>query len=191
MERNVAKSPDDGRLANLLGAVALGITDAGLDDVASDNALDATATAALVTMLDLARSSSVQALSQLIGLSHSGAVRLVNRLAIAGLVERTNGPDGRTISVRLTRRGQSVARRIRTARHAAIAASLSGLTDRQREQLTTICEVLIANVTSARLATRAAGRHPSGGALCRMCDPSACGRADGDCPAARTAARAD
>ncbi len=185
----MAGSPDDVRLVNLLGAVALGITDAGVGDVASDTALDATAAAALVTMLDLARSSSVQALSQLIGLTHSGAVRLVNRLASAGFVARAAGPDGRTVTVRLTHRGRSVGQRIRAARQSAIAASLSGLTDRQREQLTTICEVLVANITAARLATRAAGRHPSGGALCRMCDPVACGRPSG-CPAARTATRA-
>lgn len=176
------------RLANLLGAVAIGITDAAVGDVASDLELDNTAAVALVTLLDLARSCSVQRLSQLTGLTHSGAVRLVNRLATMGLVERRSGPDGRTITVRLTRRGRSVAQRVRSARHAAIIASLTGLTDRQREQLTTICEVLIANVTSARLATRAAGRQPSGGALCRMCDPVACGRPDGNCPAATAAA---
>jgi DNA-binding MarR family transcriptional regulator len=169
--------------------VAIGVTDAAVGDVALDADLDTTAAAALVTLLDLARSSSVQALSQLIGLTHSGAVRLVNRLAAAGLVERTSGRDGRTITVRLTGRGQSVAQRIRSARRAAIVASLSGLTDRQREQLTTICEALIATVTSARLAPRAAGRQPSGGALCRMCDPVACGRPDGNCPAAQTAAQ--
>jgi MarR family transcriptional regulator, negative regulator of the multidrug operon emrRAB len=185
------ESRDDARLINLVGAAALGLADASLADVAVDNGLDISAAAALVTLLDLARSGSVQALSQLIGISHSGAVRLVNRLAVAGLVERTDGPDGRTIAVRLTRPGLSVARRIRSARRAAIAASLSGLTDRQREQLSTICEVLVANVTSARLATRAAGRTPSGGALCRMCDPLACGRPDGDCPAVRAAARTD
>lgn len=177
------------RLANLLGAVAIGITDTAVGDVALNADLDTTAVTALVTLLDLARSSSVQTLSQLIGLTHSGAVRLVNRLVRAGLVERTSGPDGRTITVRLTRRGHSVAHGIRSARHAAIAASLSGLTDGQREQLATICEVLIANMTSARLAVRAGGGQPSGGALCRMCDPVACGRPDGNCPAAQTAAQ--
>lgn len=80
------------RLVNLLGATALGITDAACGDVASDNSLDTTAAAALVTMLDLARSSSVRRLSQLIGLTHSGSVRLVNRLVTAGLVERAAGP---------------------------------------------------------------------------------------------------
>jgi MarR family transcriptional repressor of emrRAB len=182
--------PSDDRLVNLLGAMALGLTDAAVGDVASNAAVDSTSAAALIAMLDLARASSVQSLSQLIGISHSGTVRLVNRLADAGLVERRPGPDGRTITLALTRRGHTAARRIRDARHAALADMLSGLTDRQREQLTEICDVIVGNITSARLAARFAGRDPSGGALCRMCDPIACGRPDGRCPAARTAADA-
>ena len=183
--------PDDARLINLVGAAALGLSDAALGDAAIDQGLDVTAAAALVALLDLAQASSVQVLSRFTGLTHSGAVRLVNRLAGAGVVERSEGPDGRTVTVTLTPRGRSVAMRIRSARRAAIASALSGLTDRRREDLTAICEVLITNIASARLQTRATGRLPSGGALCRMCDPSACGRAHGHCPAARTAAVGD
>ncbi|OBA89487.1 hypothetical protein A5662_24035 [Mycobacteriaceae bacterium 1482268.1] len=171
----------------MLGAVVLGLTDA-LDDVASHAGLDPTAAAALVAMLDLARAGSVQRLSQLIGISHSGTVRLVNRLAAAGMLERSAGPDGRTVTLRLTHRGQTTARGIRAARRATIEATLTELTDRQRTQLGAICEAMIDSLTKARLATRRAGDIPSGGALCRMCDPVACGRPDGRCPAARTAA---
>lgn len=96
-------APEDARLANLLGAVALGLTDAAVADVAAQADLDTTSATALVAMLDLARSGSVQRLSRLVGISHSGAVRMVNRLADAGFVERRAGPDGRTITVALTR----------------------------------------------------------------------------------------
>lgn len=180
---------EDSRLVNLLGAVAVGLTDAAVGDVAANAELDHTATAALVALLDFAGSESVQRLSQLVGLSHSGSVRLVNRLADAGLVERRPGADARTLAVRLTRRGRAVARRIRARRHAAIAATLNGLTQRERQQLAANCEVLVTNLASARLAQRAAGERPSGGALCRMCDPQACQRADGRCPAAQVAAQ--
>lgn len=181
-------APEDARLANLLGAVALGLTDAAVADVAAQADLDTTSATALVAMLDLARSGSVQRLSRLVGISHSGAVRMVNRLADAGFVERRAGPDGRTITVALTRRGHNVARRLREARHAAVVAALSSLSDRERRQLTGICERLVAGLTTSRLGARAEGRPPTGGALCRMCDPVACGRSEGACPAARTAA---
>ncbi|WP_166555003.1 MarR family winged helix-turn-helix transcriptional regulator [Mycolicibacterium sp. CBMA 226] len=185
----MAHPSDDDRLANLLGAVALGLFDT-VGDIASANDLDITAMAALVSLADLARSTSVQGLSQLIGISHSGTVRLINRLVEAGLVERQPGPDARTLAVALTRRGRSAAARLRTSRRTAIVATLSGMSAQQRDQLADTCEQLIVNLTSARLATRRAGGQPSGGALCRLCDPNSCGRPMGRCPAARTAAQA-
>jgi len=179
----------DARLLNLVGALAIGVTDRSVGDVALSAGLDASAAAALVALLDLARAGSVQRLSQLVGISHSGTVRLVNRLTQSGLVERAPGADRRSVSVRLSRRGGALARRIRAQRREAISDSLQGLTERQRAELAVICDVVITNLTGDRLAQRSAGRQPSGGALCRMCDPRECGRADGACPAAQAAAR--
>jgi hypothetical protein len=68
-----------------------------------------------------------------------------------------------------------------------ITGALAGLTGAQRGQLTAACEVIIANLTDQRLARRATGAPPAGGALCRMCDFTACGRPEGRCPAAATA----
>ena len=181
--------PDENaRLANLVGAAALGIADAISGDLAGEVDLDTTAAAAMVALLDLARDASVQTLSVLIGISHSGTVRLVNRLADAGHVERRTGSDARTNSLRLTRRGRMAALRLRVGRRAAIEAALEGLTGRQRHQLSEVCQTVIANITRVRLGIRTAGGQPIGGALCRLCDPAACGRPDGECPAAAAAA---
>ena len=62
------------------------------------------------------------------------------------------------------------------------------LSDSQRVTLTELCESVISEVTKQRLEQRAAGGTPAGGALCRLCDFSACGRDHGSCPAAQTAA---
>lgn len=175
------------RLANLLGAAATGLTDAVDDAAAADPPLDARAAAALVALLDFAPSGPVRMLSQVVGLTHSGAVRLVNRLAAAGYVARGAGTDSRSVTVTLTAQGRSAAHRIREHREQVISAALAGLTGPQRSQLTAACEVIIANLTSQRLAQRAAGTPPPSGALCRMCDFTACGRAAGRCPAAATA----
>ena len=183
----MGQSRDDSRLLNLLGAVAIGLSDAGFD-VAAHATLDTSAAAALVTLLDLAPTASVLTLSRLLGLTHSGAVRLVSRLVEGGLVDRRPGADARTAAIRLTRRGRAVAKRIRAGRSAAIAATLSGLSERERDQLETLCEIMVSNLTAARLDRRVAGERPSGGALCRMCDPVGCGRLAGKCPAAREAA---
>jgi DNA-binding MarR family transcriptional regulator len=178
----------DVRLANLLGAVATGLTDNDYEVVSAVAELDGRAAAALVALLDFTPSGTVRVLSQVVGLTHAGGVRLVNRLVQAGYVERKPGGDARSISVDLTSRGRSTARQIRKHRHTALTAALAGLTEAQREQLTTLCEVLITNLTNQRLTQRAGGTRPAGGALCRMCDFDACGRPAGRCPAATAAA---
>jgi len=178
----------DARLANLLGAVATGLTDSVHDVATADTELDGRAANALVALLDFAPAGSVQMLSRVVGLTHAGGVRLVNRLVQAGYVERGPGRDARSIKVRLTPTGRRNARQIRIRRHTAITAVLAGLTKQRRDQLTTACEMLIINLTNQRLNQRAGGAGPAGGALCRMCDFTACGRPAGRCPAAGAAA---
>lgn len=150
--------------------------------------LDTAATDALVALLDFTPSGPVQMLSRTIGLTHSGTVRLVDRLAAEGLVTRTAGADARSRSVVLTASGRRLARRARGARERAVTQLLDGLSDRERAALERAAGRLVSAITEQRLAQRARGELPRGGALCRICDFGACGRPDGDCPAAGTAA---
>jgi DNA-binding MarR family transcriptional regulator len=142
---------------------------------------------ALIVMLDFSPEGSVHMLSQAVGLTHSGAVRLVDRLADTGWVTRRPGDDARSVKIALTRRGRTVAERARARRNDEVVGALEGLTARQRSDLMRSCEIVIGNLTRQRLAQREAGGVPPGGALCRMCDFSACGRPSGQCPAAQTA----
>jgi MarR family transcriptional repressor of emrRAB len=179
---------DEARLVNLLGVVATGVTDqvtAGCSEAAQ---LSGAAPEALIVMLDFSPEGSVHTLSQAVGLTHSGAVRLVDRLVDAGWASRRPGDDARSVKISLTRRGRTVAERVRSRRREELASALAGLTTVQRQELLHTCELLVANLTRGRLAQRAVGRQPAGGALCRMCDFAACGRPDGLCPAASQAA---
>jgi DNA-binding MarR family transcriptional regulator len=126
-------------------------------------------------------------LRRAIGLTPSGAVRLVDRLVQVGLVERRPGPDGRSVALVLTSTGKTAARRVLAARSAAVDSLLAGLSPTERASLTNITEKLLGAVTTERLAEREQGHDPSGGWLCRLCDFDACGRAQGKCPAADTA----
>ena len=180
---------DDARLANLLGAVATGVMDRVGAACAEAAQLSGAGPEALIVMLDFSPEGSVHTLSQAVGLTHSGAVRLVDRLAKAGWVTRRAGDDARSVKIGLTRRGRTVAERVRARRNEELAKALDGLTPRQRNDLLHTCELVVANLTLQRLAQRAAGALPAGGALCRMCDFAACGRPSGRCPAAREAAR--
>ena len=168
----------DDRLANVLGALALALAD-GLDV--------ATERAALVTLSDLLEGRSVDDLRRAVGLTHSGGVRLVDRLVAGGLVERRRGTDGRTVALFLTEEGRRQARQGRDARLATLHDVLGVLDDQERAQLAAIVDKLIGAVVGRRLEARAAGVDPPGGWLCRLCDPMACERAEGHCPALNAA----
>lgn len=172
------------RLENLLAVLAVGLTDAITGAVASESGLDPMAGTALLALLDFSPAGSIHRLAVGLGLTHSGAVRLVDRLSAAGLVRRRAGSDQRTIAIGLTAQGKSVAMRLRMARAARAEAALAGLSVRRRQELAKACELIVANLTRDRLDERAAGGRPTGGALCRMCDFAACGRPDGRCPTA-------
>ena len=82
---------DEFRLANLLAAAAVGLTDRLRELGSESDGLDSAAATALVALLDFSPHGSLRQLSQILGLTHSGAVRLVDRLQTIGLVTRDPG----------------------------------------------------------------------------------------------------
>ena len=92
-------------LANVLGALALVVTDELGRSVTEDvgSVTDAATLSALAQFLD---GATVDRVHQVLGLTPSGAVRLVDRLEGADLVTRSPGPDGRSRAVRLTDAGR-------------------------------------------------------------------------------------
>jgi MarR family transcriptional repressor of emrRAB len=181
----------DGRAANLLAAAVTGLDDAMQQAMGQATELDRVAAAALIALLDLTPAGPLVMLSRVVGLTHSGTVRLVDRLAALGYVDRGAGPDARSRTVALTRSGRVVARRARRARERAMVAALADLDIEQREGLSGLCELLVSGLTRRRLDQRAAGSEPTAGALCRLCDFGACGRSRGTCPAANVAGPAE
>jgi DNA-binding MarR family transcriptional regulator len=167
------------REANLLGALALAVTDRTSTAIAGAAGQSASAAAALSALHHFLDRPNLDQLRRVLGLTPSGAVRLVDRLAEAGLVTRGPGGDGRSRSVVLTEQGREVAERVSAARVAALGDVLEDLSPTEREVLHTLMGRLMANVV----------RGKDGGAwICRLCDLDACGRAAGQCPAANAAA---
>ena len=76
--------------------------------------------AALTALDEFLGGRSMDDLRRVLGLTHSGAVRLVDRLAADGCVERRAGADGRSVALVLTAKGRRVARRVRAARAEAL-----------------------------------------------------------------------
>lgn len=177
----------DRRLTNLVGALALALSDRMRDATETAAGHGAAAPSALVALHEFLGHGSMDQLRRAIGLTPSGAVRLVDRLVQHGYAERQPGSDGRSVALVLTTRGEAAARHVLAARSAALESVLLELSPAETTSLTTITEKLLAAITRERLADREDGRDPSGGWLCRLCDFDACGRQHGACPAAASA----
>lgn len=179
---------DPGRDANLLGALALVLADRMRQAVADAAGATSAGPAALAFLDGFGDGRSIDQLRAVVGLSSSGAVRLVDRLQRDGLVERRPGADARSVALRLTSRGRAVAAAVREARAHAVGRALEGLSPDERAALTPLLERLLREITIQRMHDRDVGRVPPDGWVCRLCDPSACGRDDGRCPTAAAAA---
>lgn len=161
------------REANLLATLSLAVTDAVRESAEDAVALGAAAPAALVSLDQYLDGVSLDGLRAVVGLTASGTVRLVDRLAEAGLVVRRAGTDGRSRSVLLTAAGRRAAGRIRAERARATELALAALSPKERATLTRLHEKLLAGLTTDR---------ESAGRVCRLCDAEACGHWEGRCP---------
>jgi MarR family transcriptional regulator, negative regulator of the multidrug operon emrRAB len=155
------------RTANLLGALGIVLADA-LADAGGDSEA-----AALVALGGPSAGASIEALSGVVGLSHSGTVRLVDRLEADGLVERKRGADQRSAALLLTPAGRRSARQILRNRDANLQLITSLLTDDQQEALINVAERVLGELGARPDAERR---------ICRLCDVDACGRSRGECP---------
>lgn len=174
------------RLANITGALAVGLADRIRNRTEVATGMTGAAPAALVSLGDLLAGRSTNDLANALALTHSGAVRLVDRLVESGLAKRRPGVDLRTSSIVLTAAGRRASQRASSAREQAVDEALSGLTETELDALRPLIERLLSAVTAERLAARQRGEAPAG-FLCRLCDPVACGRPTGNCPALSTA----
>ena len=142
------------RAANLLGAHALVAT----DRMRQAAGMELSSAAVLSALLTFADGASIDQLRRVLGLSHSGGVRIVRRLAARGLLNREPDPDDRrTVRVHLTADGRRAAARVVAARQEALGALLAPL-----------------------------GAREAANRICRLCDPEVCGHPD-RCPVTRAA----
>jgi DNA-binding MarR family transcriptional regulator len=167
-----------GATANVLGALALAIAtqlnESGAATGRSDSDL-----AALSALDQFLNGTSVNRLRDVLGLTHSGTVRLLERLVTAGLVTRGPGVNGRTRAVTLTARGRRAARRAADQRAGYLDTVLGDLAPHELAQLHVLLERLTNHVVQIK---------DGGPWICRRCDLQACGRNEGRCPVATAAA---
>jgi DNA-binding MarR family transcriptional regulator len=181
--------PVNPRLENLLAALTLNLAEESQAAMERASGLSGSGTAALLALEEFLGGAPVGRIAEVLGLTHSGAVRLVQLLEERGLATRRTGTDRRRVEVELTASGRLLARAARAARGAVLARALSGLDGDDADRL----ERLLDQLVRARVAARVQARRETGrgGAWwCRTCDFGACGRPEGRCPAQVTAAAA-
>jgi len=155
----------------VIGALVLALSDRVQAAAAAEAPEDGAAAAALA-LLAHAPGQPIEQLRRALGLSHPGAVRLVDRLVADGLVERRRAiHDGRAVALHLTAAGDGACGRILGARADALGAALGSLGEDELaafgDAAAKVLRHLVEDVDDAYRA-------------CRLCDPVACT----DCPVA-------
>jgi DNA-binding MarR family transcriptional regulator len=161
------------RAANVVGALSLVIADQAADAVAAASGRSESAAAALSALLHFLDRPSVDLLRQVLGLTSSGTVRLLDRLTEAGYVRRDPGADGRSTSIALTDEGRQAAAAVSEARAAVLGGALAVLSPQEREAFERLSGKVLVGMMRGPGATRW---------ICRLCDIGVCRGTEGGCP---------
>ena len=155
---------------NLLGALVTAVNDRMQWHAEHAIGLGGQIPAALVT-IGHNYGESVEFLSGILQMSHSGCVRLVDKLDELGLVERRPGKDRRSVSLYLTPRGRELKREVLRARREALDGVLGALDARQQRELVGLIEVMLTAMTHCK---------SEADIICRLCEEQVC--AQSHCP---------
>ena len=171
----MAETPAGGldQTANLLGALSLVIADRMADAMAEAGGRPESAAAALSALLHFLDRPTVDLLRQVLGLTSSGTVRMVDRMAESGYVQRGPGDDGRSTSVSLTGAGLAAAEAVTAARAGVLAGALDALSPAEREALRQLISKVLAGLIGGPGTVRW---------MCRLCDTGVCRGTEGGCP---------
>ena len=158
-------------LANLLGAFSTAVSTQIAQRVADLGGHSLSHESALVAIRNHP-DDTIDVLSRVLGLTHSGAVRLINTLEEEALVERHQSKeDARAVVLRVTRKGRRRVDQILKARAQITAQILANFTDEQQQALTQLLEVALGGLTGGQEEARR---------ICRLCNEQIC-RSQG-CP---------
>ena len=151
-------------IANLLGALSLAVMDR-IEQGARDVMGHSGETPAALIVIGYGPGMTNDRLRRILGLSHSGTVRLVDRLVSDRLVERRPGKDGREVALHLTARGAATRKDLLASRISAVASFVEVLSSAERKRLGGLIREMLAGQDTSEL-----DRFT----ICRMCDNKVC-----------------
>jgi MarR family transcriptional repressor of emrRAB len=161
---------NDLRPGNLLGALVLALHDQLEESTGPLVDHGAAFPAALVSM-HWQPGLAIEDLRRILGLSHSGTVRLLNCLESDGSVARKAGKDARTVALHLTAQGRKQVRQILAARQAVMDQALGALSGAERAQFEKLTAKILGGIPRD---------IPHSDHICRLCDETSC--PDNTCP---------
>jgi len=150
--------------ANLLGAVGLAVSDR-ISESARTILNHSGETPAALVVIGYGQGPSNDLLRRILGLSHPGTVRLVDRLVTDGLVQRKKGADNRTIALFLTDKGQSRREQLLAGRLATIKPLLSPLEASEHKTFDRLLHKILSSMETTDIERCS---------LCRLCDNRVC-----------------
>lgn len=155
-------------IANLLGALSLAVMDR-IEQGARDTIGHGGEMPAALVVIGYGPGITNDKLRRILGRSHSGTVRLVDRLVSERLVERRPGKDGRQVALHLTAKGAATRQDLLASRISAVTAFVDVLSPSGRKRLGELIHDVLARQDTSEL-----DRFT----ICRMCDDRFCG----NCP---------
>lgn len=152
------------RAGNLLGALAIGLTDRLQRETEAAAGRSGGRAAALATLAQWP-GDTIEDLSHTLGLTHSATVRVIDGLVADGFATREHLGGGPAVRPRLTEAGEAQARRVLAARSEALRWLVSDLSDEEVTQVTGIVERLLERLTTD---------FNAGDLICRLCELDVC-----------------
>ena len=153
------------RTANLLGAFTVAMHHRVLQRINADQHIGGEGPAAVV-LIGTNPGKTVDFVARALELTHSGTVRLIDRLATEQWVERRpGGTDRRAVALYLTKAGQQKMRVILRVRRECLESVLGVLSAKEQKLLTTVLEGMLENMTT---------NEQMAESICRLCEEEAC-----------------
>ena len=152
------------QLVNLLGGLAVAVSDAQGRAMAAGAALNISEVAAVMT-LGTSPGLRIDALGAVLGLSHSATVRLAGKLGREGYLERVERSDRREVGLKLTAAGRALRQRLVRIRTGVLEEALGALPPEHLPAFAECVSQALAAITSSRW-------HADN--ICRLCDETTC-----------------
>ena len=152
------------RLENLLGALAVALSDS-LSVVVEAATGHAGAMSAALATLAQEPGLGIEQLRVPLGRTQSATVRIVDQLVADGQAERQPGHDQRSVAVVLTEQGMAAAAEVLDSRRAVLGDAIAALDPAEQRALEPIVAKLLAALTTD---------FDQSERICRLCDVAAC-----------------